>query len=124
MINVTDAELERYQKLGYAATLRQLGTRSKRLVFHSEKRTMILMEGQCIVDDLPTLRQKAINLASTVVAAIKSPEPIFAHKEIANNRLVVCQACDYYVADTCRSCGCKVSTKVKINASHCPNRKW
>ncbi len=48
-----------------------------------------------------------------------------------DERLAICQACEYYVDEGCVKCGCKVSSrksqlisKLAWRSSECPEKKW
>jgi hypothetical protein len=47
-------------------------------------------------------------------------------KAIQNERTMICNQCDEFMAMTnmCRKCGCLIRLKVKFQAAKCPLGKW
>ena len=47
-------------------------------------------------------------------------------KEVAKQRLAICDTCDRYDTTTtqCKECGCFMSAKVKLPNASCPLHKW
>ncbi len=39
-------------------------------------------------------------------------------------RIDLCQECDFFLAATCRACGCYVELRALRAATHCPKKKW
>lgn len=78
---------------------------------------------------LPSNWQMAKNLGSSVVRNIKS---VAAGNNLkisdldAQNRLKICQGCEFFesAANRCRKCGCFMSVKTYLKAERCPVGKW
>ncbi len=47
-----------------------------------------------------------------------------APSEAQEERIAICNACNYYVKDRCKKCGCQLSVKTQLAASKCPLGKW
>jgi hypothetical protein len=50
--------------------------------------------------------------------------PMFASKEDALYRKVICDACPSKAMLLCGECGCLIAAKVRLNAASCPLNKW
>lgn len=45
--------------------------------------------------------------------------------EIAEERLAICKACDFFLpTGNCSKCGCFMTAKVKLPNASCPEHKW
>ena len=46
--------------------------------------------------------------------------------EIAQERLDICQSCEYLFkkTNTCKKCGCFMDAKTKLKKAECPIGKW
>lgn len=51
---------------------------------------------------------------------------LLATPEEAEDRIIECEGCDYYVSESqqCSSCGCFMPLKTLLAPSQCPKRKW
>ena len=50
---------------------------------------------------------------------------MFINKEIAEERLNICKACDEYTSlKICKACNCFMPMKVKFKNKFCPIDKW
>lgn len=47
-----------------------------------------------------------------------------APKEVAQARLAVCEACEFYKDKRCKKCGCFMEAKAAMGSSKCPEGKW
>lgn len=51
------------------------------------------------------------------------------HKELAKNRIAICNKCDYKVhidkvGDICNECGCVLDAKARVLDEQCELNKW
>jgi hypothetical protein len=45
-------------------------------------------------------------------------------RELYNNRLNICLRCDHLYHGFCKSCGCYVHAKTKVDKEKCPKEYW
>jgi hypothetical protein len=50
--------------------------------------------------------------------------PFLTSKEIAEERLNICKACDEYALGVCKKCGCVMVAKTPLKFAGCPIGKW
>jgi hypothetical protein len=79
----------------------------------------------------PSLGQQVKNLAQfswDLVQYIHKSQgdPLTVSDEIAEERVKVCQKCEWYDATQhrCKNCGCYLAPKVKISLESCPIGAW
>lgn len=78
----------------------------------------------------PTFVKKTINIAKAVARVVTSSEPLIVSPETYENRLKICDDCEYkdQVKEACRKCGCslagKILNKAKYATESCPISKW
>jgi len=77
----------------------------------------------------PGIKEMAFNLSETAkqsIAGFFRTGTVLASKDIIDQRMNQCAACDKLVPSTCRCsmCGCYMNTKVRLLHSTCPIRKW
>jgi hypothetical protein len=77
----------------------------------------------------PGIKEMAFNLSETTrqsIAGFFRTGTMFASKDIIDQRMNQCAACDKLIPKTCRCsmCGCYMNTKVRILHSSCPIHKW
>ena len=41
-----------------------------------------------------------------------------------DQRIALCEACEYLSGPTCRACGCYVELRALKKSVHCPYKKW
>lgn len=96
--------------------------------YRSPSATLVMRPGGNEYKRIPSLVDKAKNLASTALAAsqgVLEGKSLIAPDAMIENRLSICKACPYGGGEVfCRSCGCITAAKVRIAASHCPEGKW
>lgn len=44
--------------------------------------------------------------------------------QLYNDRILLCNSCEYMSNDKCSLCGCYVKKKAKWTTEHCPKNKW
>ena len=76
------------------------------------------------MSDYPSIGQQAKNLISTIGNVISNP--YLASEEVRQERMRICQACEYYdaAAVRCKECGCFLNAKVIFTNNSCPVNKW
>ena len=77
----------------------------------------------------PSLAQMATNLASSALSAAvhaATTGVVFAPQEIIDNRVTICEKCEFLdkIAYRCAKCGCWMKSKTKLESAHCPVGKW
>lgn len=74
---------------------------------------------------LPPKKTMAANVLKSGVQAVKSLGKQVS-KEEQEQRHNICNSCEWYRTedDRCAMCGCWTSHKVKLEAWHCPIKKW
>jgi len=78
---------------------------------------------------LPPIHQMAINLTKTaglVTGKMMTCQSPFVEDSVSNDRLNICQLCEFFIKDDCRcsKCGCAMQFKVRFNGAKCPVDKW
>lgn len=71
----------------------------------------------------PSIWEMAKNLAGSMVDFTLSGFSL-APEEVYQERLSICQSCEFYVDKRCLKCGCQMDIKAKISAVECPIKKW
>lgn len=66
------------------------------------------------------------NTAKAVAKDIVNGQPIMADNLLINNRIEICNKCEFISLDSyrCNKCGCFMKIKTQINAAKCPINKW
>lgn len=59
-------------------------------------------------------------------SAVLEGKPLLAKAEIANARLEICAACEFFDKEPsrCRKCGCFMAAKANLLKASCPINKW
>lgn len=79
--------------------------------------------------DFPSLPEQSKNftrlIADSIRRAIENDE-IFSSDLEKKRRYDICQACEFFEAQSkrCEKCGCFMEYKVGITAAQCPVNKW
>ena len=78
---------------------------------------------------MPPLQTMAGNLVKTAAATtlgLLKGQSIITPEALQAKRKAICEACEFYVADSarCSKCGCYSKTKIAIAQAACPIRKW
>ena len=82
-------------------------------------------------DQAPGLVEQAGSLIKAVVNFAKSGF-VRTSEEVLQQRLDICQACEYFrgivrgsdVSARCRKCGCNIGPKIMMASERCPLGKW
>lgn len=75
----------------------------------------------------PTMPQMAANAGQAVgrvAQALLRGEKVFVTDKEIENRLKICQNCEFYSNGRCAKCGCFNKWKAKLKTEHCPIGKW
>lgn len=77
----------------------------------------------------PSLPEQGKNLAKFSIEVVKNAmtvtsPPVLASKEEQQQRISICNGCEYYTMKRCMHCGCFMENKVKFSISKCPIDKW
>lgn len=73
--------------------------------------------------------QKLKGLSQTVTDSIgdmSKGKPIFCESSVTNNRMQICNSCQFFIQSTsqCKKCGCFMTAKTRLKQSQCPVGKW
>jgi hypothetical protein len=49
---------------------------------------------------------------------------LFASNEVADERRLICVACEHRAKRRCSKCGCNVRIKTRLQTSKCPDNRW
>ena len=52
------------------------------------------------------------------------PQDMLVSPEKAEERMQVCEHCDFLCGSTCRVCGCFIVYRANAKAGRCPKKKW
>lgn len=66
----------------------------------------------------------ALKALSRVAGAVMTGKPVYVSQEERNRRLAICEACQYFVDNRCRKCGCFALAKIELATEKCPIDKW
>lgn len=80
-------------------------------------------------NEFPSLFQQARNLANELVETAKRAEkklPIIVPEEVGEQRLALCDTCEFLNHEQyrCTKCGCFMKTKSQLAGAKCPVDKW
>lgn len=53
-----------------------------------------------------------------------NPNTPYASKEVAAERLSICNGCEFLKLKICKQCGCFMPAKTKLAKAECPIGKW
>lgn len=81
------------------------------------------------MNEYPSLPDQGKNLAKFAFEVVKNAmqsEALFVSDEIKQQRLSICQSCEYYDASQirCKHCGCFLEHKARFALDSCPIDKW
>lgn len=79
--------------------------------------------------DLPSFKDMVKNLAGTmkdVADGAIHGEGILVTEEIYNQRITICNGCEFFIKDSkrCTQCGCFMEAKTRLKKVFCPIHKW
>jgi hypothetical protein len=59
-------------------------------------------------------------------AAFLNPHTNYSSEEEQNNRINICNSCEFFFKPTkqCKKCGCVMTAKVALKSAKCPINKW
>lgn len=82
-----------------------------------------------IPTDLPSLKQMAFSLTSTLKDAVLQAAKdgtVIATPDVLLKRMDMCVVCEFFIPNTsrCSKCGCFMNFKTRLAASKCPVGKW
>jgi len=78
----------------------------------------------------PSLPEQGKNMAKFVWDVfrhtMKDQESLFVSDKVAEERVKICQQCEWYDAaqHRCKECGCYLAPKVKFSLESCPIGSW
>jgi len=79
------------------------------------------------LESFPSIFQQARNLAKQAwlsgIDAAKG-KPLLSTAEKANERIKICEGCEFYTQNRCLKCGCYMAAKIHLESSRCPINKW
>lgn len=80
-------------------------------------------------EQYPSIGDQSKNVAKSVFTIFKGMmqgEPIFAAPEVQQERLDICNACEFNdkPEGKCIKCGCVLDWKIPAAAMECPEGKW
>ena len=64
-------------------------------------------------------REKALDMLINGIAKNEK-----SADSLCDERLSVCEKCDYLLSGTCRACGCFVELRAAMKTSGCPHGLW
>jgi hypothetical protein len=77
--------------------------------------------------EMPSTMSMAKNLLKQgwdTTRGLLEGKPIFVNDETQQKRLNICKTCDQFIDGRCKSCGCFMEQKTKLEAATCPISKW
>ena len=80
--------------------------------------------------EYPSLPEQGKNMAKFVwdlfQHTMQNSESLFVSDEVAEERIKICQKCEWYdaVQNRCKECGCHLGPKVKFGLESCPIGSW
>jgi hypothetical protein len=77
--------------------------------------------------EIPSVFGMAKNLLETAKEVAKHKKRTgrtLAPTKVQEERMAICNACNYYVKNRCKKCGCNLSAKVTLAGAKCPLKKW
>ena len=79
------------------------------------------------LESFPSLFQQARNLAKQAWLSgvdVAKGKPLLSTAEKANERIKICEGCEFYTKNRCLKCGCYMAAKIHVESSRCPINKW
>jgi len=77
--------------------------------------------------EMPSIFGMASNLLKTsrdIAIHKRITGRTLAPTEVQKERMNICNACNYYVNNRCKKCGCQLRAKTQLAAASCPLKKW
>jgi hypothetical protein len=75
------------------------------------------------IQQMPSIPQMAMNLVKDGAKWIHGGMK-FASEGVAQQRIDICNKCEFYVGSRCSKCGCQMRVKTTLATSSCPIGKW
>ena len=79
------------------------------------------------LESFPSVFQQARNLAKQAWLSgvdVAKGKPLLSTAEKANERIKICNGCEFFKEDRCVKCGCFMNAKIHLESSRCPINKW
>lgn len=79
------------------------------------------------LESFPSVFQQARNLAKQAWLSgvdVAKGKPLLSNAEKANERIKICNGCEFFKQDRCLKCGCFMNAKIHLESSRCPINKW
>jgi hypothetical protein len=79
------------------------------------------------LESFPSVFQQARNLAKQAWLSgvdVAKGKPLLSTAEKANERIKICNGCEFFKEDRCLKCGCFMNAKIHLESSRCPINKW
>lgn len=79
------------------------------------------------LESFPSVFQQARNLAKQAWLSgvdVAKGKPLLSTAEKANERIKICEGCEFYKENRCLKCGCFMAAKIHVESSRCPINKW
>jgi len=79
------------------------------------------------LQSFPSVFQQARNLAKQAWLSgvdVAKGKPLLSTAEKANERIKICEGCEFYKENRCLKCGCFMAAKIHVESSRCPINKW
>ncbi len=79
------------------------------------------------LESFPSIFQQARNLAKQAWLSgvdVARGKPLLSTAEKANERIKICEGCEFYKQSRCIKCGCFMTAKIHVESSRCPINKW
>jgi hypothetical protein len=72
---------------------------------------------------MPSIPQMAMNLVKDGAKWIQGGMKLVAD-EVVEERMKICNSCEFYVGSRCSKCGCQMRVKTTLATSSCPIGNW
>jgi len=79
------------------------------------------------LESFPSVFQQARNLAKQAWLSgvdMAKGKPLLSNAEKANERIKICEGCEFFKQSRCLKCGCFMNAKIHVESSRCPINKW
>lgn len=79
------------------------------------------------LESFPSVFQQARNLAKQAWLSgvdMAKGKPLLSTAEKANERIKICEGCEFFKEDRCLKCGCFMNAKIHVESSRCPINRW
>ena len=79
------------------------------------------------LESFPSVFQQARNIAKQAWLSgvdMAKGKPLLSTAEKANERIKICEGCEFFKQSRCLKCGCFMNAKIHVESSRCPINKW